>query len=350
MDNKLISGAILLLILQAFLLIADVDLYPQSTENFTSSTQHSPIGVIINKRQDVKRRSQGSIVWEESSSADTLLSFDSLLTLDNSSAKIQLENDIEIDLHENTLIVIEPNEKQENGSLKVRFNRGNLLSKNKNKALQLGTSDWQISVTPGTGLSLKSVDNENVEVEVTKGEVKVVNKNNPEVQSVISSGVRQSLAKNSLGTAYNISENLKFNLREDVKIYTHGNAEDFLLNWQGEAESLRVISSDKTEKIHVVAKNQQELVLNFKFGTHNLSLINSEQMVSREIRLRVLPAPRIRYTSPLPRDRFQIHQPIFFSWTPLDEVKSYELELTNNASERERLPTALNTLVFAYLA
>src|SRR3954463_4346557 len=66
------------------------------------------LGEITETKREVRRRTQDSLVWEESKHSQKLFSHDSILTLDQSTASVKLIGDTQITLNENTLVTIEP--------------------------------------------------------------------------------------------------------------------------------------------------------------------------------------------------------------------------------------------------
>lgn len=342
MDRKLIIGTLILLLIQVFLLVADVDIYFFANNNENDSFLTEKIGSLINKKKNVKRRSQGSIVWEDSQESDSLMTNDSILTLENSSAQLKLKDEVKISLHENTLIVLETLENKKNDSLRIRFNYGDFFSQNRKQRLQVGSGDILLDAKPGTNLSLKSIEGDQIEVEVVSGSVDVVKKHSPHKSQTIENGTRFTISKTEIEDVQKISGKLKFSIRPEERLYTHEFNASFLLHWQGEAEQIRVVGPNK-KPFYINIKNKKEHTLQLTQGTHYLSLVGmGADQISSEVALRVLQAPRIRYTSPLPRDRFELGTQVLFSWLKTEGVFKYELELTNYRGERERFLTEGN--------
>src|SRR6185437_5743031 len=101
MDRKLIWVTSALLVLQISLLLADWP--PLATgDGAKSYAPATPIGYVLETKQTVKRRARNAVVWEDSGADETLLSYDSLLTLENSSAELNLQGDVHLSIHENT--------------------------------------------------------------------------------------------------------------------------------------------------------------------------------------------------------------------------------------------------------
>jgi len=157
-DKKIILGALFLLIIQIIFFVFE----------FENSNIHNPqnqiqIGKITFKRDTVRKKSQSSISWEDSELEENVLAYDSILTLEGSSAKIELLNNTKITLHENTLIVIEPLPQGDEDPKDLFLERGFLQTQIKQKNLKLGSQNWIFEATPGSEITLKSLKDQKME-------------------------------------------------------------------------------------------------------------------------------------------------------------------------------------------
>lgn len=333
-DRQLILTTIFLILLQMALLFSNTYWWPgEGWLNNESKSEHSEIGTVVQSENKVKRRNQGSVVWEDAVPSDVLISYDSVMTLNDSSADIELNNQVKVQLHENTLVVLEPDESADSEVMRLRFSKGTLQSKTDSESMEIFSDEWQMKVEPGTELSLKGIDGKNVEVEVHRGEIKVNGQNrNP---SSIAEGHRIRIDANLQDKVQQLSNDLKFTHKREERIYTHDLSTQFILRWAGTARSIRWIRSGFEEMILPVTNNVQELQMSLPKGTHYLSLQNNN-ISSEEIMIRVLQAPLIRYTTPLPRDRFEKSSQILFGWIPVHAATTYELVLTSEKTEKHQ--------------
>jgi hypothetical protein len=333
MDRKLIAVTSLFLFLQVALLLTDWPLVSSSDKkNDTSSA--TPIGYVLETKQAVKRRSHNSVVWEDSGAAETLLSYDSLLTLENSSAELNLQGDVHLSIHENTLIVLEPPLADNPNLLRIRFSRGQLLTQNKNRALQLDTQEWSLEAKPGSAISLKSLNGDKVEVEVKKGQVQLQPKDASAPAQKIAEGTRFQIADSGqISEKTQLSAAITFANPSEVHIYTHDDHSEFNLAWSGTAIALRQTIAANTPTESLLEKNSNQKNLMLPLGTTYLSLKGSDGNYTPETIVNVLPAPLIRYTSPLPRDRFAQNSEVYYSWMPLAGATSYHIELASAQGE-----------------
>src|SRR5262245_10421567 len=84
------------------------------------------IGEVVTARQYVRRRAFDSNIWEDSGSSEPLYENDSILTLNGSSAKLRLHSDINLELHENTLVVLETVPTNPDQPFRLKFSRGDI--------------------------------------------------------------------------------------------------------------------------------------------------------------------------------------------------------------------------------
>lgn len=341
MDKKLIIASVLILALQVFALVADVDIYPIEDFHSNELQPRTRIGHVVYKKQNVKRRNLGSIVWEDASPSSELMSYDSVLTLDNSSAQIHLEKNVEIDLHENTLIVLEPPTNAGTDNLRIRFSRGYFKTQNGSTPMQIGNEMWEIETSPGTHLGVKNLNGTETEIEVLKGQIQFENHKNPNKVERIEKGTKITVQSDSSIERIQMTEDVSWKHKNEERVYAHQFPTPFVLRWRGASESIRKINPDKSVEILATKLNETSRTLQLLPGTYYFSLIQKGKS-SREFVLQVLPAPKIIYTAPLPRDRFALDSKISFRWTPVEAANNYEVELKSANSESERLRSDMN--------
>jgi len=83
------------------------------------------IGTIIYKKKKAQRKYSGEVIWENVTRQDTVYNYDSIRTEANSSSIIKLADGSEIELKENTLILLSLAE----GSANIDFSRGSISAK-----------------------------------------------------------------------------------------------------------------------------------------------------------------------------------------------------------------------------
>ncbi|MBC85914.1 MAG: hypothetical protein CL677_01955 [Bdellovibrionaceae bacterium] len=347
MDKYLISGSLVLLLVQVFVLMTDLNLLPAEW-GLNKKSQHNTeviMGTIQSKHNNVRKKMNSSVYWEAGQEKDTLHAYDSILTLNNSSAQIILKNEVKLNLHENTLIVLEPSEEKKNANLVLmQFNKGRLRATTGAQKLKFSNKSWTIEAAHGSELSLRSVDDEKVEVELTKGEVVLANKDTQEVQS-LEGNQRIELKKDEM-KAITVDKNLSWSTNMEKVIYTHSPMTPVELQWKGPARSLLQINPDNHQVAESLSSAQTSTLKLLAPGNYIFRL-EGDNTTSESFELSVLQAPTITYLAPLPRDRSLLPQSVVFSWTPLENIKNYYLELD---SQREfRSPDVFNAKNYSQL-
>lgn len=286
------------------------------------------VGEVILARQYVRRRGFSSAVWEDSHTKDTLYQNDSVLTLKGSGAKLKLKGGVQIDLHENTLVVLEPTDQHQQDQFRLRFSRGDVRAMSPAQRLRLGSGEWTLDAGAGSDLSLRSVDQGRIEVEVRSGEVSFSHEQNSELQR-LESGQRVVLNPNSAEPVQKLNQSMQWETDKDLRIYSHYFPVFTQLRWTGAAEKVRLVSPNRTEQWIDVQPGSQEIYLSLEMGGYYLTLIKGDES-SRSLGVHVVPAPSLVYFSPLPRDRVRTGTKTLFTW--LSELPSgnYRLEISSD--------------------
>ncbi|MBK7842141.1 MAG: hypothetical protein IPJ71_00380 [Bdellovibrionales bacterium] len=334
MDRYLLSGATTLLIIEVALLLGDLGIIPLDPLHLNSlSINQQKIGSILQINQNVRRKTRGSLIWEESVPKDQLYSFDSLLTLSNSSAKIELNEDIQLQLHENTLVVLEPIEAGRDEHLRLKFARGTMRSRTKDQKIDFQAGELVIEAGAGSDINLRSVGDEKIEVEVASGHVKINPKSNgtedrqdePTAGS-LDAGQRVLIDNGKIRDRQSITDELAWEVEKELyRVYTHKSPVFLHFKWIGKADSIRIVSQEGEESSISLGVDQSEINLPFRNGTFFLSLARGDQ-ISSSLPVSVWPSKRINYLSPLPRDRIRFGVGDIFSWSPSSQAVRYHLQ------------------------
>lgn len=329
MDRKLLIGASLLLILEVIFLFAELEILPGNNFfRYGRTLTKSSIGTIETTQNNVRRKGSESLIWQTSQDLDPIYAYDSVLTLNNSSAKLKLNDDINIRLHENTLVVIEPPEHDQNPDhLFLSFTRGQMRSRSKNSKLLLSHKNWKLDANAGTDMEIRSLQGEGLEVEVLKGALKL-NNNATQDSHVITPGQRVELEKNKLKSIKSISQRLQWDSASLYRRYTHQNRELVDLTWVGSAQQLRVVDQNGFTKIEPTT-NLQQISMWLGVGTYQLHLENNtETSIARTIE--ILPAEKIIYFRPRPRDRIVAEKAELFSWAKINQAQLYQIQISDS--------------------
>lgn len=312
--------------------MADVDLIrlPGLSLN-TSAPRSKELGRLTYRRSMVRKKSVDSLVWQETQNQDALYQHDRVLTLDQSEAQLELADDVKIHLYENTLVVIEPPEdNNEDGTLHLAFSRGNMRSKSDFKRLSVRTENWDIQAKKGSEISLRNDASGELEVTVESGEVGLINPENSN-PIIIKKNQRARVSSEGLVEKQEIIESLVWTSPLHQRVYSFDDSAEVELKWEGPATSLEIRKPDGTTHEQAV-EGQDHLQLTLQQGSYLLSL-KSPQGISKTLKQDIFHAPKMTYFSPLPRDRHDPSQPLTFSWSRLLAASNYKLVFQDASGE-----------------
>ncbi|MEK7357976.1 MAG: hypothetical protein AAB250_16115, partial [Bdellovibrionota bacterium] len=324
MDRFLIAGAALLLVFEITFLVMDLDESSSRSNQSASSTKS--IGTLVEKKNGVHRRGSNTLIWDDSHISDTLYEYDSVLTLTGSSARLKLKGETNLDLDQDSLVVLEPSGETSDGRLKIRFARGSMRTKNTAEGLSVANGVVQISTDPGTALRLSGLADGRLHVEVELGSAKLQSPNGAES---ISGGEHLLLREGVIEERSVPNAALKFAPNTAARVYVSSFPAEFAVSWEGNASRLKILDSNRTLASVVTRGNEAKLKL--AEGTSRLWL-EHDGKVSEPIEVDVRGNPTLRQFSPLARDRFTVGQDVVFAWEPAAFVAKYRLELSKRES------------------
>lgn len=323
-DHKWIALIGLVLIAEVLWLFADLQWIEISfLSKKTAVPQVKEAGYIISSQKDLKRRGANSLVWEETSPKDVLFYHDSILTLSQSSAKLYLKDQTDLELSENTLVTLEEPTDKTSSEIRLRFSKGDLRARNPSFKTSVVGDEWVINLDKGSDIKLRK-DFGSYEFEVVSGSAKL--------QTQFG---EQDLKKNKilkLNEDHQIksvekNENLKWKETKPLRIYTLATDAEIPLEWSGNAENLIINKSGQSELSQKI--NSKTTSVKLEFGSYNIRL-KDQQGVSESKTVQVLKAPHIFLKKPLPRDRLKTNESQEFVWTSEKGIKTYYIEFLEN--------------------
>ena len=327
MDRSLVAGAVLLLIIEVSCLLIGLDDVPSwRTGSSSSASQGRLLGHVKRTESHVRRRARSSLVWEESQAPDPLYEFDSLLTLAGSTAQIQFASQTSLTIDENTLIVLEETPDQANGSLRVRFSRGSIRSRNPTRPLAIEGESFTITATQGSVVNLVSLKDGRFDVEVSEGKAKL---NSAKASEEIKSGERLVIRDAKIEDRKRVDQDLPWEA-VPARLYARLYPIETELKWRGVADKIRLIAPDKTEQIVKLDSSTTSHRLRLGEGTYQVSLENGERVSSTRT-IQVRQSPSFRYFSPLPRNRVRSSGETIFAWETNAFATRYRLEMSSTS-------------------
>lgn len=309
----------------------------------SSMNGEKPAGVVSKTSNDLRRRSLNSLVWEKSTENESVFYFDSVLTLAQSTAQLKLNGGIDVDLSENTLVTIEPRERNSTAEIRLKFERGNLAARNPYNTAKIEGQGFSVDLAKGSELQLRQTSEQEFEVQVKKGEVQVASGDG--VKALGEDGLLRIAGGKT--SELKLDRDLKWKNAPSRRIYTHGDDAPIELAWDGPAAELRLQELGQPEKVIPLEREVSKMELRLPAG-HHLAYLRSEGKTSEPVEVEVWRAPNLHLIMPLPRNRLRTGEMNTFLWTRMPEAVSYELRIDGlPASVAERLDTNSVSLKFS---
>jgi len=327
-DRKWIGLIVILLIAEVLWLL--VDLQWINVSYFSKKSQTSTAteaGYIISSKKDLKRRGANSLIWEDTQAKDTLFYHDSVLTLSQSSAKLYLKDQTDLELSENTLVTLEEPEDKTKSEIRLRFSRGDLRARNPSFKTSVIGEDWVINLDKGSDIVLRK-DQGSYEFEVVSGAATLQTKDGEEnltQDKILKLNDDHKIEKVEKST------DLQWKEKKPVRIYTLDENANIPLEWTGDAKDLVINKAGAEEKSQNVDDQKQTSAVKLAHGSYKIRLKN-ESGLSEAKTVEVWKAPHIYLKKPLPRDRLKTNESYEFIWTTEKGIKTYQVQFSSGSS------------------
>lgn len=326
-DRKWIGLIVILLIAEMLWLLVDLQWINVPFFSKKSQTSNaSEAGYIISSKKDLKRRGANSLIWEDTQAKDTLFYHDSVLTLSQSSAKLYLKDQTDLELSENTLVTLEEPEDKTKSEIRLRFSRGDLRARNPSFKTSVVGEDWVINLDKGSDIVLRK-DQDSYEFEVVSGAATLQTKSGEEnltQDKILKLNDDHKIEK------VEKSSDLQWKEKKPVRIYTLDDNANIPLEWSGEAKDLVINKAGSEEKSQNLDKQKQTSSVKLTHGSYKIRLKN-ESGLSEAKTVEVWKAPHIYLKRPLPRDRLKTNEPYEFIWTTEKGIKTYRVQFSSKA-------------------
>lgn len=342
-DRKWIGLIVLLLIAEVLWLLVDLQWIQVSFFNKKSASSNmTEAGHIISSKKNLKRRSANSLIWEDTLAKEILFYNDSVLTLSESSAKLYLKDQTDLELSENTLVTLEEPEDKTKSEIRLRFSRGDLRARNPSFKTSVIGEDWVINLDKGSDIILRK-DQQSYEFEVVSGAATLQTKSGEEN---LTTDKILKLNDNHQIEKVNKSTELQWKEKKLVRIYTFDGEAEIPLEWSGSAKELVINKAGSVEKSQVVSEKQTS---NIKLvqGSYKIRLKN-ESGLSEAKAVEVWQAPHIYLKKPLPRDRLKTNAPYEFVWTTQKGIKTYRLQFSSKAEPLKQENSEQNFMTMSF--
>lgn len=329
-DRKWIGLIIFLLIAEIIWLFADLQWInlPIFLKKLSGSSTKEA-GHVLSSKNDLKRRGVNSLIWEKTRDNEILYYHDSVLTLSQSSAKLYLKDQTELQLSENTLVSLEEPEDKTKSEIRLRFYKGDFKARNPSARTAIQGEDWYINLEKGSEVNLRK-DLNSYEFEVLSGQATLqtaAGTENLNHSSIVKFGGDQKIIK--IGK----SQSLQWLESKPLRVYTFEDSTGIPLEWAGQATGINISRVSEAEITRPVLAQQKSAEIELKLGSYNIRLAD-ENGVSAARTIEVWKAPRIFLKKPLPRDRLKVGEDYEFVWTAEENVKEYQIKLLDQSGIR----------------
>ncbi|MCB0377913.1 MAG: hypothetical protein KDD33_05415 [Bdellovibrionales bacterium] len=327
-DRWIILFLVVALVIQVAWLLIDMEILSPSGQSRRSGAEGLVAGFVEKTQNKLKRRALNSLVWEASQESQPIYYHDSVLTLAQSSAVIQLQGKSQLKLSENTLVIIEPPESETTGEIKLKFIKGSLQARNAFAKSKIEHESFALQLNKGSVVELAQIDENSFDIQLKEGS-----------GSLQADQMEESLSQGKIiqvqnGTAQSISidKNLKWVDIPKARIFTRSDHTKVPLHWRGKAEQIVVVNREfDPRKIDIGSLSKIELSI--PMGKNRLYLKQGDQ-ISEPLDIEVWQAPLWHLVHPLPRDRAHIG-PLEFYWTGVPQARSYKIKLKGLKSNKE---------------
>lgn len=321
-DRTWILLILFVLVAEVLWLLIDLQIIepPHFAKN-KSATGLKEAGHVTDIKQELKRRGSSSLIWDVIKENEILYYNDSILTLSQSSAKIYLKDETDLQLSENTLVTLEEPSEGSASEIRLRFSKGDIRARNPNNKSAIYSDDWVVNLEKGSDVALrKNKDSYEFEVFTGRGTMQT---SSGQIEHLTESSIIK-VEKNQQIQKLEKNKNLQWKDSRPLRVYIFEDSAAISLDWTGSAKKININKIGEDELSQLVSINQSSEQLNLKVG-HYKARLADENGLSTTRSIEVVKAPIIYLKKPLPRDRIRTGESVEFIWTNEKSVKEYQI-------------------------
>lgn len=278
---------------------------------------------IVEKQNNVRRRAQNSLFWEDARVSQELFAYDTVLTLEQSSADIQFNSGVVITLNENSLIEVTP---AMAGNEQLVLNKGSYeIYATQGQNLQVDT--WILKSGRGSRFLVRKGPQGQSYINLLEGSGSI---QGPTGQSEALNVSKTSVMTSSIDRSV-ASQESWLQPQDNSRFYTRSSKADVPVSWLANLKALKVKSlnsaPNKEYSFDLTAKNS--ISLGMRNGAYEMTMTDSND-IAQSRRVVVLAAPEIALTFPSDDQKFKLSKPVTLAWQTHEQVKSYTWEVARD--------------------
>ena len=329
-DISFVLPCIIIIFLASFLL------YREQGKGLSGSSLGPKVGMVIMKRNQALRKFSNQIFWEKISNQLPIYNMDTIRTGNKSDTLLLLEDGTELDIGENTIIIIDYSEEQ--GNLQIEAGSVQLKQVKGGKKLSLLSGEKEITVEEGELQLTVDKNSKELELNVNKG-----------TANVIVGGKEEQIRKNEKlrirkGNVSITKQKLVLLAPRDRKrIFTPKNTTNIVFRW--EATKLPVVYLEISKSPNFAYKIVRKKIVKVKQSSFSLgqgtyywrvsSFSKKKREVSSSFKFTIDGFKRSLLLNPSPNQIFSYVEEaplINFSWSKNRLASGYSIEIAKKRS------------------
>ena len=329
-DISFVLPCIIIIFLASFLL------YREQGKGLSGSNLGPKVGMVIMKKNQALRKFSNQIFWEKISNQLPIYNMDTIRTGNKSDALVVLEDGTELDVGENTIIIIDYSKEQ--GNLQVGEGSVQLKQAKGSKKLSLSSGEKEITVEGGELQLTVDKNNKQLELNVSQG-----------TANLLDGGKEEQIQKNEKlriqkGNTSVTKQKLILLAPQDRKrIVTSQNTTKIVFRW--EATKLPVVYLEISKSPNFASKIVRKKIVQAKQSSLSLgqgtyywrvsSFSKKKKELSNRFKFTIHGFKRSLLLNPSPNQIFTYVKEaplINFSWSRNQLASGYSIEIAQKPS------------------
>jgi len=311
-----------------------------------SAEAKTVIGQVQQSSNQVRRRSQGILVWNDLRTGEAVYESDAVYVAEDSQAVVTLEDGSRVEIDENSLVVIRS--PKEGEAILLDIVRGGVSSKAGSRGVAIRTGSTSVTLEKSSSARVRLRKNRTAQIDVSGGRARVATKNRGKVD--VRAGQRQSISGD--GQAQDLQ---KFEIalaapKPGEQIFFAGEATGVRFSWKaqpGRGPYLFELSADpefestilktKTRKTGISAPGLPEGVYHWRVrrrgrGRAGMHISAERRLTLIEDRAPIFYRPRSDQVVYVPEGKvFRL------AWTRVPGVSGYQVELARGQAQGQEV-------------